>query len=99
MGISFTSNLSQVRNSSFTGVQAVCCVLAGGICRLCLLASCISGGLWLTLPGLKEVTVKPGEEMGGIFLQSVLCSAQAPVFGGLAELFANPGDDKPGTLL
>lgn len=58
----------------------------------------MSGSFWLTLPGLKAVTVKPGDETGGIFLQSILCSVRAPVFGGLAELFANPGDDKPGTL-
>lgn len=43
--------------------------------------------------------MEPGDEMGGIFLQSILCSAQAPVLEGLAELFANPGDDKSGTLL
>lgn len=43
--------------------------------------------------------MKPGDEMGGIFLQFILCSAQAAVFGGLAELFVNPGDDKPGTPL
>lgn len=64
-----------------------------------MLASCISGSFCLTPPGLMEVTVKPGDEMGGIFLQSILCSAQAAVFGGLAKLFVNPGDDKPGTLL
>lgn len=43
--------------------------------------------------------MKPGDETGGVFLQSILWPAQAAVFGGLAELFVNPGDDKPGTLL
>lgn len=30
---------------------------------------------------------------------SLFSLAHAPVFGGLAELFASPGDDKPGMLL
>lgn len=73
MGISFTSKLSQVRHSSVTGVQAVGCGLAGGICCLYFLTlGCVSGSFWLMLLGLKEVTVKPGDENRDIFLQSVL---------------------------
>lgn len=58
----------------------------------------MSGSFWLTPLGAEEVTVKPNDEMRGIFLQSSLCSAQNLVFAGLGELFAHPGNEKSGML-
>lgn len=59
----------------------------------------MSGSFWLTPLGAEEVNGKPNDEMRGIFLQSILCSAQTHVFAGLGELFANPGNEKSGMLL